>query len=90
MNSGYSFRECRLIAVGGGVSREYAIGYNPVSRSRPLTTSGTRQHLTRALAYACVCSVCASVRVRAPGRVCAQAGVRVGAGAGVRACVMYM
>jgi hypothetical protein len=42
----------------------------------------------------CVCSVCASVRVRAPqgvcGRVRTRVGARMGAGAGARACVMYM
>ena len=87
-----------------GVSCECAVGYHLAPRSRPMPSSGNRQHLTRALACACVCArtpgrvcvcgVCASVRVRAPqgvcGRVRTRVGARMGAGAGVRACVMYM
>ena len=76
--------------VGGGVACECAIGYRIASRSRPLAAPASN---ACAGVRVRVC-VCASVRVRAPqgvcGRVRTRVGARMGAGAGARACVMYM
>jgi hypothetical protein len=82
VNSRYSFRECRSIAVVGVVSGEYAIGSRIAPRSRSLPRASVcvcvRVRLgVRWRAYACVC-----VRMRV--------GARTGAGVGARALVMLM
>lgn len=69
------------------VACECAIGYHIAPRSRPLASNACAG--VRLRVCACVCSVCASVRVRAPqgvcGRVRAPGRVRVwGRGRGCR------